>query len=84
MQLGLDGLNAVAKILLFVILVVITIIVFIQSKNNEDKSPYSEASLIIGLVCLIMGAVGISWIFIIISGIIMLLSEHREKNDEIS
>ncbi len=71
---GLQNLFAILDITLLMFLIIIIILYIIYCKKNKVKVLTNNISIVIfvGLSFHILGLVGISWIFVIIGGILLL------------
>lgn len=72
---GLQNLITIFNILFILFLVILIILLIIKLKKMNIKlcSNYSMILIITGLVFHLLGLVGISWIFVIASGILLII-----------
>ena len=72
---GLQNLITIFDILfiLFLVILVILLIIKLKKMNIKLKSNNSMILIIVGLVFHILGLRGISWIFVIASGILLII-----------
>ena len=72
---GLQNLITIFDILFILFLVILVLIIKLKKMNIKLRSNYSMILIIIGLVFHILGLVGISWIFVIASGILLIINK---------